>query len=201
MTKIIIATNNAGKVKEIKDFFNDLPFEMVSLKDIDLNIQINEDQPDFARNSFKKASEISKVTDEIVLADDSGLEVDALDGRPGVYSARFAGENATDMMNNDKLLFLLKDIPENKRTAQFKCVVTLYSPDGKYIQSEGICPGSISFSPIGEGGFGYDPIFILDAYNKTMAELSIDEKNSVSHRGYALKALKDLLLRKRTDEK
>jgi XTP/dITP diphosphohydrolase len=190
---MIIATHNQGKVKEIKDIFSGLPFNILSLEDIGIDIHIEEDSPDFAGNSFKKAAETSKVTGEIVLADDSGLTVEALGGKPGVYSARFAGENATDRENNELLLYLMKDVPLGNRKAAFKCVATLYYPDGRYVQSEGICPGRIAFEPKGEGGFGYDPLFILDAFGRTMAELTPEEKNAVSHRGLALKKLRKML--------
>ncbi len=190
---LIIASSNQGKVKEIRDLLSGIGFNVMSMTEAGVDISIVEDQPDFAGNSFKKASQISRLTGEIVLADDSGLEVEALGGKPGVLSARFAGENATDEQNNKKLLALLEQVPENRRTARFKCVVTLYYPDGTYLQTEGVCPGKIGFYPIGEGGFGYDPLFILDGYNKTMAELTLEEKNEVSHRAIALKALVNLL--------
>lgn len=193
MQEIIIASKNEGKVAEIRDLFSDLPFFIYSLKDIGAQIDVVEDQPDFAGNSFKKAKEICLFTGRIALADDSGLEVEALGGRPGVLSARFAGERATDQENNSKLLDLMKDIEENKRSARFRCVATLYFPDGHYLQAEGTCHGRIGFSPRGNGGFGYDPLFIIDAYGKTMAELSMQEKNAISHRSQALRALKKLL--------
>jgi len=191
--KLIIASNNEGKVKEIRNLFSGLGFEVLSMKEAGWNVRIEENQPDFVGNSFKKASEISKITGEIALADDSGLEVEALGGKPGVYSARFAGENATDRQNNEKLLSLLEQVPENKRKARFRCVITLYYPNGRYLQTEGICPGRIGFAPSGNGGFGYDPLFLLDGYNKTMAELTLEEKNEVSHRAFALKAMIGLL--------
>jgi XTP/dITP diphosphohydrolase len=191
--KLVIATGNEGKVKEIRNLFSGLGFEVLSMKDLGLKMEVEENQPDFAGNSFKKAGEISKATGEIVLADDSGLEVEALGGAPGVYSARFAGEPSDDQKNNEKLLTQLERVPEGKRSARFRCVITLYYPDGRYLQTEGICPGRIGFAPAGSGGFGYDPLFILDGYNKTMAELTMEEKNEVSHRATALKALISLL--------
>jgi XTP/dITP diphosphohydrolase len=194
MRNMIIATRNEGKVREIKGIFADLPYNILSMRDIGLDIHIEEDAPDFAGNSFKKAAEISKATGEIVLADDSGLTVEALGGRPGVYSARFAGEKASDPENNELLLKLMQDVPLEKRRAAFKCVVTLYYPDGRYVQAEGTCPGRIGFEPKGEGGFGYDPLFILDAFGKTMAELAPEQKNAVSHRGLALKKLREMLM-------
>lgn len=191
--KLIIATRNEGKVREFRDLFSGLGFEVLSMKDIGLDVEVKEDQPDLAGNSFKKAKEISKITGEAVLADDSGLEVEALGGAPGVYSARYAGENADDKMNNNKLLSQLDGIPESKRTARFRCVITLYYPDGRYLQTEGICPGKIGFIPAGDGGFGYDPLFIPEGFNRSMAELTLEEKNAISHRAIAIKALINLL--------
>jgi len=191
--EIIIASNNEGKVAEIRDLFSDLPFTVLSLKDVGAEINIVEDQPDFAGNSLKKARETSLITGSIALADDSGLEVDALGGKPGVLSARFAGEHATDQENNCKLLDMMNGIEESKRSARFRCVVTMYFPDGYYLQAEGTCHGRIGFSPRGSSGFGYDPLFVVDVYGKTMAELSMQEKNAISHRSQALKELKKLL--------
>lgn len=193
MQEIIIASNNEGKLTEIRDLFSDLPYVIYSLKDIGTKISIKEDQPDFAGNSLKKARITSLITGKIALADDSGLEVDALGGKPGVLSARFAGEGSTDQKNNRKLLEMMKGIEEAERGARFRCVVTLCFPGGNYIQTEGTCYGKIGFAPIGSGGFGYDPLFIIDAYGKSMAELSMQEKNAISHRSQALRALKRLL--------
>lgn len=193
MRRVIIATHNQGKVKEIKELFSDLPFDIKSLKDIGCTLEVVEDEPDFAGNSLKKAAEISIALDEIVLADDSGLEVEVLGGKPGVYSARYAGENATDAQNNEKLLAALAGVPQERRAAAFRCVITLYFPGGYTLQAQGSCPGRIAIAPKGAGGFGYDPLFILDAYDRTMAELTSEEKNAISHRGLALKKLKDML--------
>ena len=194
MKRLVIASNNDGKIKEIRKVFSGLDLEIVSLKDLGLSLSIEEDKPDFAGNSYKKASEVSKYTGEIVLADDSGLEVEALGNKPGVYSSRFAGEHATDEENNKKLLRLMKDIPAEKRKARFRCVITVYWPDGSYLQAEGTCPGRIGFEPKGNEGFGYDPLFIVDGLNKPMAEQTLEEKNKISHRAMALKSMKNLLL-------
>lgn len=193
MKRLLIASNNEGKINEIREVFSDLNYEIISMKDAGLDITIVEDQPDFAGNSFKKAYEVSKKTGEIVLADDSGLEVEVLGNKPGVYSSRFAGEYATDEENNEKLLLLMKEIPLERRKARFRCVLTMYWPNDFYFQTEGICPGRIGLAPAGTDGFGYDPLFILDGFKKTMAELTIEEKNKVSHRAMALKALLKLL--------
>lgn len=152
-----------------------------------------EDGDSFLENALKKAREISQFTGEIALADDSGLEVDALGGRPGIYSSRFAGEDADDERNIDKVLELLKNIPEEKRTASFRCVLVLYDPEGGYEAFEGKWDGRISEARRGTGGFGYDPIFYLPEAGKTVAELSAEEKNLWSHRAQALQALKEHL--------
>ncbi len=196
MTRLLIASNNEGKVEEIRELFRGLNYNVVSMRDIGTNIHVEEDQPDFAGNSFKKAKEVSAKTGEIVLADDSGLEVEALHGQPGVYSARFAGETASDNDNNVKLLSLMKEIPERRRRARFRCVITIYRPDGTYLQTEGTCPGKIGFEPVGEGGFGYDPLFLPTGLNKSMAELTAEEKNKISHRAIAIKAMVELLSKK-----
>ncbi|HCS73292.1 MAG TPA: non-canonical purine NTP pyrophosphatase [Clostridiales bacterium] len=193
MKRLVIASNNKGKVEEIRELFKDLCYNIVSVKDLGLDIHIAEDQADFAGNSYKKARETSVNIGEIVMADDSGLEVEALNGQPGVHSARFAGEKAKDRDNNEKLLSLMKEIPEIRRKARFCCVITMYWPDGNYLQTKGICTGSIGFYPVGEGGFGYDPLFIPTGYDKTMAELSSEEKNKISHRSIAIKAMSELL--------
>ena len=152
--------------------------------------KIVEDGKSFFENAMKKAKTVSEKTGLLAIADDSGLEVDALGGRPGIYSARFAGENATDKENNERLLMEMKDIPLEKRGAQFRCVMVAYRPDGKWIKTEGICRGTITTEPRGEKGFGYDPVFLPEGHDKTMAELSMEEKNRISHRGKALAALK-----------
>jgi XTP/dITP diphosphohydrolase len=187
--RLIVASKNQGKIQEFRELFKNLKYDVLSMQDFGIDITVIEEQSDFTGNSLKKAKRISELTKQIVLADDSGLEVEALNGLPGVYSARFAGEHATDEENNLKLLSLMKNVPESKRKALFRCAITLYWPDGAYIQVEGTCPGKIGFTCKGEGGFGYDPLFIVAGYNKTMAELPIEEKNKVSHRAMAMRAL------------
>lgn len=196
MTRLLIASNNKGKIGEIREIFIGLKYNIVSMKDIGININVEEDQPDFAGNSFKKAKEVSAKTGEIVLADDSGLEVEVLNGQPGVFSARFAGEKANDADNNNKLLSLMKDVADKRRRARFRCVITIYWPDGTYLQTEGTCPGKIAYKPVGKGGFGYDPLFLPTGLNKSMAELTADEKNKISHRAIAIKAMVELLSKK-----
>ena len=200
MTKLLIASNNKAKIEEFREIFKGYRYNVVSMDDIGLTINVEEDQPDFAGNSFKKAKEVSAKTGEIVLADDSGLEVEALNGQPGVFSSRFAGEKANDTDNNNKLLSLMMNVPDKKRRARFRCVITIFWPDGTYLQTEGTCPGEIAFKPVGEGGFGYDPLFLPTGLNKSMAELTADEKNKISHRAIATKAMVELLSKKKVEE-
>lgn len=198
MIDLVIATTNKNKIKEIRDMLEGMPVNVVGLSDGNWQIpKIVEDGKTFRENAIKKAQTIAGITGKITLADDSGLEVDALGGQPGVCSARFAGENATDRENNLKLLQLLKDVPCDRRNAQFRCVIAIALPQGKAEVVEGICRGDIGFSEKGGQGFGYDPIFIPIRYNKTFAELSMSAKNKISHRGRALEKAK-LVLEKLT---
>lgn len=198
--QILLATTNQGKVQELVKLLEDIKCEVKSLKDFPEIGEIEENGDSFAENALIKAGTAARLTGLLALADDSGLEVDALDGDPGVYSARFAGEAKDDKRNNEKLLRLLKDIPEERRGARFKSVIAIASPEGKEYLTEGVCEGRIGFAPQGEGGFGYDPLFIVLQYDKTFAELTLAEKNQISHRGKALRAavgiLKDLLSKK-----
>ena len=156
-------------------------------------VEIEEDGQTFEENSFKKASEIMKLCGQITLADDSGLMVDYLNGAPGVYSARFAGEDGNDAKNNEKLLKLMEGVPADKRTAKFVSVITMVYPDGTVLTARGECPGTILTAPAGDGGFGYDPLFVPEGYEKTFAQLTADEKNAISHRAVALVELERLL--------
>ena len=192
MKKAVLATKNKGKLKELKELLKDLNLEIIALDEFSDKIgEIIEDGKSFFENAMKKAKIVAEKTGLLAIADDSGLEVDALNGKPDIYSARFAGENATDEENNQKLLNELKDIPLEKRTGRFKCVIVAYRPDGKWISVEGTCEGKIALAPKGEHGFGYDPIFIPEGYDRTMAELTSEEKNKISHRGDALRRLKE----------
>ena len=201
--KLVVATNNPHKVREITIILRGLPSseakgqncEILSLKDFPGAPIVIEDGDTFEENAVKKASIIARHTGLLTLADDSGLEVDALDGEPGVRSARFAGENATDEDRNRKLLNLLKDVPESKRSARFKCAMALSNPQGDTDVVLGVCEGSIAFEPRGDTGFGYDPVFLVPGYGKTFAELGPDIKNSISHRAIALEKIKKSLLR------
>lgn len=187
-TKILAATSNPGKVREIKEILSD--FEIISLKDAGIDIDVEESGTTFRENAYIKAYEISKVCTLPVLADDSGLEIEALGGRPGVYSARYAGEDAPYSVKIAALAEELADVPKEERYAAFKCAVCLILPDGRKIEAEGVsCPGIVLEEPRGTNGFGYDPVFYSVDYKKTFAEMTPEEKNAVSHRKAALVAL------------
>jgi XTP/dITP diphosphohydrolase len=188
--KVIAATKNIGKLAEIREILKPLNIEVeapANLPDVD------EDGDTFEQNAIKKAAYICHYFKKAAIADDSGLEVDALDGKPGVYSARFAGLSATDEANNQKLLKLMKDVPGKKRTARFKSVVALALPDGRLYTAEGVCEGLITMEPKGNSGFGYDPLFFVPEEDKTFGEMTAERKNSLSHRAKALKELKNLI--------
>jgi XTP/dITP diphosphohydrolase len=191
MQKIIIATGNAGKVKEFRDMFSDMGLDcsVASLADCFNPLpDIEESGATFYENAKLKADWVyRRVAGVWALADDSGLEVDALDGAPGVLSARYGGEGTNAARNNVKLLNELRGVPERKRTARFKCVLVLRMGIDKYLSAEGVCEGRIANKPVGDNGFGYDPLFIPDGFDRTMAQLEPEEKNRVSHRGTALR--------------
>lgn len=181
---LVIATTNKGKTKEIQALLKGAPVEIKNLSDFGPIPEVIEDGETFDDNAYKKASFTAKVLGYPALADDSGLCVEALDGAPGVYSARYAGENATDQENVDKMLKNLEG--HNNRNAAFKCVISIAVPTGAALTYEGECSGVITEQPAGENGFGYDPVFFYPDYNKTFAQCSMDEKAAVSHRGKAL---------------
>ena len=200
MIDIVLATRNEDKIKEIKDILRDLSINILTLDQFPTAPQVEEDGNTLEENATKKALEIAIFTRKIALADDSGLEVEALNGKPGVYSARFAGEEATYEDNNKKLLQLLKHTPPEKRKAQFKCVIAVVKPT--YINNKleeeihlakGICSGFITQECKGKAGFGYDPIFFVPEYGRTFAEMNIEEKNKISHRAKALQSAKKML--------
>ena len=191
--KLVIATHNAGKVKEIRELFSRYYDAIVSLKDEGVAFDVPENGETFEENARIKALGYAGILPGCdVLADDSGLEADALNGAPGVYSARYSGENATDAENNALLLKNLAGVPENMRAARFKCCAALKRGDG-VITASGACEGRILTEARGEGGFGYDPLFFVEEYQKTFAELSMEEKNAISHRGKALRSLAGLV--------
>lgn len=192
--EIVAATKNKHKIQEIEKITSEFGIHIISRDEvIDPNIEIIEDGETFQENSLKKAVEIMKLCGKTSISDDSGLMVDALDGAPGVISARFAGEDASDSENNEKLLELLKNIPLEKRTAKFVSVITLAYDNGKVIQTYGECRGHIIFEEKGTNGFGYDPMFVPNGFEKTFAELSGEEKNKISHRAKALEELRKKL--------
>lgn len=193
-TTIVVATRNTGKVREIAELLIDLPYRFINLLDMPEIPEVVEDGDTFEANAVKKAVETARAAGMWALADDSGLEVDALGGRPGVYSARFSGENATDESNRQLLLELLKDIPLDRRSARFVCVIAIASPKGDVRTVRGNCEGRISFAPRGSSGFGYDPLFEVPEFSwMTFAEIEEFQKNSISHRGRALQAAKEIL--------
>ena len=189
MKKLIIATNNQGKVKEIKAILGSFYDEILSLKDAGIVADVVEDGNSFYENARKKAVTISEMVDGDVLADDSGLCVDALDGAPGIYSARFSGEDATDEKNNAKLVSLLQG--KEDRTARFVCALVMANNGGEKIYVEDSVEGEIIDVPQGENGFGYDPLFYVKQYEQTFAQIPAEEKNKISHRAKALKKLQD----------
>ena len=191
--KIVFASGNEGKVKEIKEMLEGMGIELVSLKNYKGVPEIVEDGKSFLENALKKAKIISGFTGETVLADDSGLQVDVLEGEPGIYSARYAGEKATDDDNINLLLARLKNIPQKKRTAFFCCALVLYRTNGSYDCFESKWQGLIIDERRGANGFGYDPVFFVPELNKTAAELPPEIKNKVSHRGQAFAKLKNTL--------
>lgn len=196
---IVLATSNTGKTRELRALLSDLPIQFVSVSEVlGETPSIVEDGATFEANALIKARWVSRATGSLALADDSGLEVAALGGRPGVRSARFAHERATDAENNAALLRELEDVEESERGARFRCVLALVSPwQASDVQvTEGSCEGSIARAPRGNGGFGYDPLFVVAGQaGRSMAELSDDEKNSVSHRARAVQSLRGVLLK------
>jgi len=194
--KIVFASGNEGKVREIGEMLEGMGIELVSLSNYTHVPEIVEDGKSFLENALKKAKIISEFTGETALADDSGLQVDVLGGEPGIYSSRYAGEKATDAENNTKLLAKLKNIPPEKRTAFFSCVLVLYRIDGSYDYFEGKWSGQIIDERRGNNGFGYDPIFFVPQLKMTAAELPAEIKNKVSHRGQAVAQLKKALGKK-----
>lgn len=199
MKKLILASNNKKKIKELKEILSDIPVEVRSLSDENIDIDVIEDGVTFEENAKKKAEEIYKFLKDkgekgfLVLSDDSGLEVDYLNGEPGVYSARYAGEHGNDSANNKKLLENLKGVSKENRGAKFVCQLAMFDEEGNYYTVRGDVKGYILEELTGEGGFGYDPLFFYEPFNKTFGELTSDEKNEISHRGVALKELKEVI--------
>jgi len=186
MLEIVLATRNRDKIKEIKKILNDVNVRFLSLEDFPGCPEVIEDGETLEENARKKALPVSRYTKKISLAEDTGLEVEALGGAPGTHSARFAGNNASYEDNNRKLLNLMEKLPLKKRKAKFRCVAALAKPDGEVTVREGICEGIISLEMKGQSGFGYDPVFLVPSYGKTFAELGEEVKNKISHRAKAL---------------
>jgi len=187
--ELVVATKNLGKIREIRKALKGFEFRIYTLIDFPDVPEIREDGRSFSENALRKGRFYSKYFGKLAIADDSGLEVDALGGLPGIRSARYAGERASNRENNRKLLKEMEGIRLSKRGANFKCAIAVVSPDGREAIAEGTCKGRIGFKEVGKKGFGYDPLFLLPQYGKTMAQLSIEEKNRISHRGKALRKL------------
>ena len=190
--KLVLATHNKYKAKELQTFFTGLPFEVMTLEDIPDSIELREDGSTFNDNALQKARIVHQATNLTALADDSGLEVFYLNGRPGVFSARYSGAGATDESNNIKLLEEMRGVPPRRRRAQFRSVLALVS-DGMEKLTEGICSGFLGEQPRGTNGFGYDPLFIPDGFSRTYAELTAQEKNKISHRSRSFDAMRKIL--------
>ena len=190
MKRVLLASRNRGKIGEIREMLEEIGVTLLNLDDYPGLPEIMENGASFLENALLKARSISEMTGETVLADDSGLEVEALGGAPGVYSARYAGEGADDGKNIEKLLAQLKGVPAEKRQAAFRCVLVLCNPDGSYRSFEGSWEGRISEEPVGQGGFGYDPVFFLPDRGATVAELPAETKNKISHRARAFGKMK-----------
>lgn len=196
MKKIIFATGNANKMVEVRMILADCGYEIVSMKEAGIDIDIVEDGKTFEENAIIKATAISKTKEAegcVVLADDSGLEVDYMDGAPGIYSARWQGEDTPYSIKNQMIIDALADAKEEERTARFVCAIAAAFPDGTVTTRRGVIEGMIAHQPAGENGFGYDPIFFLPEYGKTTAELAPEDKNKISHRGRALKKIREVL--------
>lgn len=193
MNKIIFATGNEGKMKEIRMILGDLGMEILSLKEAGISADIVEDGKTFEENAIIKASEIQKIAGCLVLADDSGLEVDYLGGAPGIYSARYMGEDTSYGIKNQAIIDQLKDAKGDERSARFVCAIAAAFPDGRVETTRATIEGQIGYEICGSGGFGYDPIFYIPELGKTSAEISADEKNSISHRGKALREMKEII--------
>lgn len=194
--RIIFATGNEGKMKEVRSILSDMNVEVLSMEEAGIKIDVKEDGTTFEENAMIKARAIAAVCDDIVLADDSGLEIDFLNKEPGVYSARYLGEDTSYTIKNQNLLDRLQGVPEDKRTARFVCAIAAVFPDGSCETVTAAMEGQIGDEARGENGFGYDPIFYLPEYGCSTAELSMEQKNEASHRGKALRAMKQILLEK-----
>lgn len=194
--RIIFATGNQDKMREIREIMEDLGMEILSMKEAGLSADIVEDGRSFEENARIKAEAIARLCDDIVLADDSGLEIDALGGEPGIYSARYMGEDTSYRVKNQNLIDRLEGVPDEKRTARFVAAIAAVFPDGSCETVRGTIEGRIGYRESGRNGFGYDPIFVVPEYGCTTADLSEEEKNKISHRGRALTMMKEIIRKK-----
>jgi XTP/dITP diphosphohydrolase len=193
--KLLLATTNAGKAREYRDLLAGIPYRLVTLADEGIATEVPETGQTFEENAALKATALARESGLLTLADDSGLEVDALNGEPGVLSARYAGENATDEERVNFLLNKLSGVPESERTARFRCVIAVATPEGNTELFSGACPGLVATAPRGCNGFGYDPVFYLPDRGKTMAEIPAEVKNEISHRARAAAKAREYLLK------
>ena len=191
--RIIFATGNAGKMREIREIMADMDMEICSMKEAGISLDIEENGTTFEENAQIKAKAICELTGEIVLADDSGLEIDYLNKEPGIYSARYMGEDTSYHIKNAKLIERLEGVPDEKRDARFVCVIACAYPDGTVDTATGIIEGKLAKEPKGENGFGYDPIFYLPERGMTTGEMEPEEKNAISHRGIAIRKMVEIL--------
>lgn len=196
--RILFATGNQGKMKEVREILADLGVEVISMREAGVSAEIVENGETFEENAVIKARTIMELTGEVTLADDSGLEIDALGGEPGVYSARYMGEDTSYHIKNNDLIRRLSQVPRQQRTARFVCSIAAAFPDGEIITTDGVIEGLIGYEEAGENGFGYDPIFVVPQLGCTTAQLSDEQKNEISHRGKALRKMKEEL-RKRME--
>lgn len=193
MKRMIFATGNQDKMREIREILGDLPLEILSMKDAEISADIEENGSSFEENALIKAREVCRIAGEMVLADDSGLEIDYLNGEPGIYSARYMGEDTSYRIKNQNLIDRLSGVPDEKRTARFVCAIAAVFPDGREHVVRGTIEGIIGYEERGENGFGYDPIFYLPEKGLSTAQLSREDKNRISHRGNALRKMKAFL--------
>ena len=189
MKKFIVATRNNGKLQEIREILADFDYEVLSVEEAGINKEIEENGTTFEENALIKAHDIWQMTGETVMADDSGLEVEYLNGAPGIYSSRFAGDGATDNDRNKKLLELLEGVPFEKRKARFVCAIAVIHPDESNFIVRGTCEGYIALKPEGINGFGYDPLFYMPEFGMTTAQMKPEQKHNISHRGKALQKM------------
>ena len=192
--RIVIATGNQDKVREINEILAGKGFEAISMKEAGVKVDIEENGSTFEENALIKAKAVFDVIGGYVMADDSGICIDAMGGRPGIYSARFCGENSTYQEKFDKIFEGLKDVPEEERTAEFVCAIAVVRPDGSSFTVRGECCGVLHEKPMGDNGFGYDPIFYVPEFNMTTAQMDPEQKNAISHRGRALRAMVEKLV-------